>query len=115
MWSLGIATRLRGWTGRARIPAQARDFLFLKTVQTGSGAHPASYSMGTRVLSQESGSQGIKLTIHLHLVPRFRMSGAITLLLYAIMLWTGIMLLFFLIFTQLFLQNISPYITWDQL
>jgi len=58
--------------------------------------------MGTRVLSQESGSQGIKLTIHLHLVPRLRMSRAITLLpLYAIMLWKGIMLPFFLIFTQL--------------
>jgi hypothetical protein len=97
MWSLCIVTRLRGWTGRARIPAQARDFLFLKTVQTGSPAHPASYSKGTRVPSQESGSQGIKLTIHLHLVPRFRMSGAITLLLlYAIMLWTGTMLPFFL-------------------
>jgi len=39
--SLGIVTRLRGWTGRVRIPAQARDFLFPKTVQTGSGAHPA--------------------------------------------------------------------------
>jgi len=78
--SLGIVTRLRGWTGRVRIPAQARDFLFSKTVQTGSGAHPASYSMGTRVLSRGSGSQGIMLTIHLHLVPRLRMGGAITLL-----------------------------------
>jgi len=65
--SLGIVLRLRGWTGRVRIPAQARDFLFWRTVQTGSGAHPASYSMGTRVLSQESSSQGIKPTIHLHL------------------------------------------------
>jgi len=42
-------TRLRGWTDRVQIPAQARDFLFSKTVQTGSGTHPASYSMGTRV------------------------------------------------------------------
>jgi len=85
----------------------AKRFLFSKTVQTGSGAHPASYSMGTRVLSQGSGSQGIKLTI---------MSGAITLLpLYAIMLWTGITLPLFLIFTRLLLQNISPYNTWDQL
>jgi len=28
----------------------ARDFLFSKTVQTSSGAHTASYSMGTRSL-----------------------------------------------------------------
>jgi hypothetical protein len=39
--SVGIAT---GWTaGRAG----ARDFQFLHSVQTGSGAHPTSYSMGT--------------------------------------------------------------------
>jgi hypothetical protein len=95
-WSLGVVTRLRGWTGRVRIPAQARDFLFSKTVQTGSGPHPASYSMGTRVLSQGSGSQGIKWTIHLQLVPRLRMSQAITLLsLCAIMLWKGMLSFFF--------------------
>ena len=35
-----------------RIQAGTRDFLFSKTVQTGSGAHPAFYSMGTGVLSQ---------------------------------------------------------------
>jgi len=34
------------------MPAEAGDFSFLQTVKTGSGAHPASYSRGTRVLSQ---------------------------------------------------------------
>jgi hypothetical protein len=34
-------------------------FFFLQNVHSTSGAHPASYSIGTSVLSQ-----GIKLTIH---------------------------------------------------
>jgi hypothetical protein len=29
---------------------EERDFLFSKTMHTGSGAHPASYSMGISVL-----------------------------------------------------------------
>jgi hypothetical protein len=38
--SVGIAT---GWTTGVRFPAGARDFNLLCNVQTGSGAHPASY------------------------------------------------------------------------
>jgi hypothetical protein len=41
-------------------------------IQNGSGAHLASYPMGTRALSL-----GVKLTTHLHLVPRSRLHGAI--------------------------------------
>jgi hypothetical protein len=41
-------------------------------IQTGSGVHPASYAMGT------GGSfRGVKLTTHLHIMPRLRMRGAI--------------------------------------
>jgi hypothetical protein len=36
-----------------RIPAGAKDFSLLKNVQTGSGAHTASYSTDTRVLSRD--------------------------------------------------------------
>jgi hypothetical protein len=39
----------------------------LSRIQNGSGAHPASYPMGTR---------GVKLTTHLHVVPT-SVSGAI--------------------------------------
>jgi hypothetical protein len=39
--SVGIAT------GRVRFPA-VHDFSLLHSVQTESGVHPASYSMGTR-------------------------------------------------------------------
>jgi hypothetical protein len=49
--SVGIATRLR--TGRSAfhdsIPGGAGNFSLHHRVQNGSGAHPASYSMGTRV------------------------------------------------------------------
>jgi hypothetical protein len=36
-----------GWS-RVRIPAKAGNFSLHHRVQTGSGAHPASYPMGTR-------------------------------------------------------------------
>jgi hypothetical protein len=47
-------SRLKVWAGRfgVRIPAEARNFSFLLIVQTGSGAHEASYSMGTGVISR---------------------------------------------------------------
>jgi hypothetical protein len=35
-----------------RISEGARDFMFLKTVQTGYGAQPASYSSGNGIISQ---------------------------------------------------------------
>jgi hypothetical protein len=43
--SVGIATRY-GLGGPGSIPA-VQDFSLLHSVQTGSGAHPASYPMGT--------------------------------------------------------------------
>ena len=47
---VGIVTVLL--TGRfgARIPVGVRDFPLLRNVQTGSGTHTASYSVGTYVL-----------------------------------------------------------------
>jgi hypothetical protein len=35
-----------GWATQVRFPA-VKDFSLLHSVQTDSGAHPASYSMGT--------------------------------------------------------------------
>ena len=49
-----------GWSG-VWIPIMARDFPLLQTVQTGSGAHPASYSMGTGVLSRGAKRSGPKV------------------------------------------------------
>jgi hypothetical protein len=36
-----------GWTIEVRSPTEAEDFSSSPWVQTGSGAHPASYPMGT--------------------------------------------------------------------
>jgi hypothetical protein len=35
--------------GSGSIPCRGRDFSLLHSVQTGSGVHPASYTMGTGV------------------------------------------------------------------
>jgi hypothetical protein len=37
-----------GWMAGVQFPAEVRDFSPLRSVQTGSEAHPASYSMGTQ-------------------------------------------------------------------
>jgi hypothetical protein len=68
--------------------AGPRDFLFYKTVQTGSGAHSVFYSVGTGVPSCGKDGRGAKLSTHLHLVPRLRMSVAIPLLLYLLTPWS---------------------------
>jgi hypothetical protein len=59
--------------------AGAKDFSSNLCVQTGSGAHPASCTMGTGVPSQGlKRGRGVTLTIHPHLVPRSRMSRSYT-------------------------------------
>jgi hypothetical protein len=54
-----------------RSPAGAKNFSSSLCVQTGSGAHPASCTIGTGVLSPGvKGGRGVTLTTHVHLVPR---------------------------------------------
>jgi hypothetical protein len=54
-----------------RSPAGAKDISYSLCVQTGSGAHPASCTMGTGVLSPGvKRERGVTLTTHPHLVPR---------------------------------------------
>jgi hypothetical protein len=56
-----------------------KDFPSILCVQTGSGAHPASYSVGTGILSPRvKCGRGVTLTTHPHLVPRSRMSRSYT-------------------------------------
>jgi hypothetical protein len=60
-----------------RSPAEVKDFSSNLCVQTGSGAHPASCTMGTGggVLSPGvKRGRGVMLTTHPHLVPRSWMS-----------------------------------------
>ena len=64
--SVGIAIELRA--GRSGIESLwGRDFL---PVQTGSGAHPASYKMGTGCFPGVKCGRGVLLTTHPLLVPR---------------------------------------------
>ena len=46
-----------------RIPVQARDFTLVQNVYTSCGALPASYSVGTVVLSRCTAVKGVTLTI----------------------------------------------------
>jgi hypothetical protein len=66
-----------GWTtGRSRLDPRQRLKNFSSTlcVQTGSGAHPASCTVGTGVLSPGLiRGRGVTLTTHPHLVPKSRM------------------------------------------
>jgi hypothetical protein len=56
-------------------PAEAKDFFSSFRVQTGSGAHPSSYEMGTGdSLLGVKCSWGMTQTTHPHLVQRSRMS-----------------------------------------
>jgi hypothetical protein len=86
---VGIGTRLRAGRTTVRIPVEARDSPLLRNVQTGSGHHPAYYSMGTGDLSLAYSDQRLKLTTHLPLLPRLRMGGATPMFrLYALKAWT---------------------------
>jgi hypothetical protein len=60
---------------RVSIPGRAWNFSLHHRVQTGSGARPASYPMGTG--GSFPGRRVVKLTAHLHLEFRLRMYAAI--------------------------------------
>jgi hypothetical protein len=67
--ALGYGLDDRG--SRVRFPAGAGNFSLHGRVQNGSGSHSASYPMGTRGSFPWGWSgRSVKLTTHLHLVPR---------------------------------------------
>jgi hypothetical protein len=74
-----LGYRLDDRDSRDRFPEEAGNFSFHHSVQNGSGAHPASYSMHTRV-SFPGGKSGwgVKLTTHIHLVPRSKNAWSYT-------------------------------------
>jgi hypothetical protein len=66
------------WAGYGLDDRQSRkDFSSSLCVQTGSGAHPASYTPGVLPPWLKSG-QGVTPTTHPHFVPRSRMSRSCT-------------------------------------
>jgi hypothetical protein len=58
-----------GWTVRGSNPGGAR---FFAPVQTGPGAHPASYTMGNGSIFLGLSDRGVELTTHPHLAPRLK-------------------------------------------
>jgi hypothetical protein len=61
-----------------RVPVRAGNFSLHHRVQNCSWTHPASYPMGTTdSFPKAILAEGVKLTTHLHLVPKKRMHGAI--------------------------------------
>jgi hypothetical protein len=79
-WS--TVTRQRGGRSGVRLPTGSRGFSLHQNVQTDSRAHEAFHLKGTeRLFSHRGIGRDVKVTIHLHLVPRLRMSGVISLLL----------------------------------
>jgi hypothetical protein len=60
--------------GIAKGHGLGRKICLYSSVQTGSGAHPTSYRMRTAVSLWGVKPQGMKLTTHLHPVPRSRMA-----------------------------------------
>jgi hypothetical protein len=55
---VSTVTRLRAGQFRVRMPAGERHLYLLRNVQTGSGAHHASYSLGTRDSSPRGTAAG---------------------------------------------------------
>ena len=55
----------------------ASDFVILHNFQTGSGAIPASWSVGKGDLSLGLSGRGLKLPAHIYLVQRLRMIRAL--------------------------------------
>jgi hypothetical protein len=67
------------WTAGLRSPTEIGDFSSSLRVQTGSGAHPASYTISTGALSPGvKRGPGVMLTTHPLLVPRSRKSRSCT-------------------------------------
>jgi hypothetical protein len=77
--SVGIALGygLDDRSSRVRFLAGAGSFSLHHRVQNGSRTHPASHPMGARDSFPGGKAAEMKLTTHLHLVPRSRMRGAI--------------------------------------
>jgi len=68
-----------GLDERGSISEGGNDGIFsLHPVRTSSGSHPASYPNGDRVLlPRVKSNRGMKLTTHLHLLPKLRIRGVI--------------------------------------
>jgi hypothetical protein len=67
------------WGSRVRSPMGPGNFSLHHRVQTGSGSHPASYTVSRRgYFSGGKSGQGVKLATHLYLMPRSKNAWSYT-------------------------------------
>lgn len=72
-----VVTRIRaGLRIQDLTPGRDNNFSLLHNIHTRSESHPTSYTTENGTLSKVKWP-GAKLTIHLHLVPRLRIRGAL--------------------------------------
>jgi hypothetical protein len=76
---LGVVTKALGYglddpESRVRFPAEAGNFSLHHRVQNGSGAHPASYPMGTR--GSFPGSKAVGAWSYIY-TPSIRLHGVV--------------------------------------
>jgi hypothetical protein len=73
------------WSGHRgivfRFPKGGRDYSLLRIIQTSSGAHPASYLMGTDDIYRGQSTRVVKMTPDCHVVWILRMRGVVSPLL----------------------------------
>jgi hypothetical protein len=69
------------WAGRLGFDSrQGQKFALRHIVQIGSGAHPASYPMGTGGFFPGGKAIGVKLTAHFQLGTRLKTCGVVSAL-----------------------------------
>jgi hypothetical protein len=68
---------LGGIMNKPRIFPREGKIFFFRSVQTACGNHPVSYSLGAGRIFAPGKVTAVKLTTHLHLVLRVRMSGVL--------------------------------------
>jgi hypothetical protein len=87
MSSVGVGTG-HGVDGRGSISGRGKSFSLLRSIQTGSGVHPAFYPMCTkRSFPWGQSSRGVKQTTHINVVSRLRLHSPDT------SLWRGAQLI----------------------
>jgi hypothetical protein len=60
------------WKAGFIFPARARNFSLLHSIETGVGAQPASYSIGTGAFYGDKAAKVVKLLSHLKLLAMSR-------------------------------------------
>ena len=79
-----------GWaTEELWIDSRKERFFLLQYVRKGSGSSPTSFPWGWGLFMRRESGRGVKMTTHLHLVPKLGMRGAVLPLSF-VFVWRGL-------------------------